>query len=85
MMQQEKVVIGDIFSKYDNLIAQIVAKACTFDSEIYAIADNARANLKSIMGIMAFNWNEGTPVLIKAEGKDAEDAVKEICEYLECK
>ena len=84
-MQQEKVVIGDIFTKYENPIAQIVAQACTYDREIYAIADHARANLKSIMGIMAFNWNEGTPVLIKAEGKDADEAVKEICEYLECK
>ena len=84
-MQQEKVVIGDIFTKYENPIAQIVAKSCTYDNEIYAIADHARANLKSIIGIMAFNWNEGTPVLIKAEGKDADEAVKEICEYLECK
>ena len=31
-MQQEKVVIGDIFTKYENPIAQIVAKACTYDS-----------------------------------------------------
>ena len=84
-MQQEKVVIGDIFTKYENPIAQIVAKACTFDSEIYAIADHARANLKSIMGIMACKWDEGTAVWIKAEGKDADEAVKEICEYLECK
>ena len=83
-MQQEKVVIGDIFTKYENPIAQIVAKACTFDSEIYAIADNARANLKSIMGIMAFNPSEGMSVDIVTEGSDEQEALVAIEKFLVC-
>ena len=84
-MSNKEIVVSDVSREHENPIAELVQVACQFDSNIVLENDNRKINAKSIMGIMAFNWNEGTPVLIKAEGKDAEDAVKEICEYLECK
>lgn len=83
-MQQDRVVVGDIFTKYDNPIAQIVQKACSFESDLYALGDNCRANLKSIMGIMAFNWNEGSSVTIQGTGVDEAEAVDAIVKYLKC-
>lgn len=83
-MYSESVKVANIFAKYSNPIAQIVQNACAFDSEIHAQVNNRRVNLKSIMGIMAFEWKEGMEVVVDAEGNDAEDAVKAICKYLLC-
>lgn len=83
-MYSESVKVADIFSKYSNPIAQIVQNACTFDSEIHAQISNRRVNLKSIMGIMAFEWKEGMEIEVDAEGDDAEEAVKAICRYFLC-
>lgn len=84
-MFETTVKVADIFQKYDNPIAEIVQNACTFESEIHAKANGKRVNLKSIMGIMAFEWTVGMDVDIEAEGDDAKAAVQKICDYLMCK
>lgn len=83
-MCQKDVEVANIFAKYNNPIAEIVQKACTFESEIHAYAGTKRVNLKSIMGIMAFDWSEGMQVSIQAEGSDEEDAVSSIQSFLAC-
>lgn len=83
-MFESTIKVADIFSAHDNPIAEIVQNACVFDSEIHAKANGKRVNLKSIMGIMAFEWTVGMDVLIEAEGSDAENAVNTICNYLMC-
>ena len=83
-MYKKTVKVADIFSKYSNPIAQIVQNACAYESEIHAQASNRRVNLKSIMGIMAFECKTGMEVEVEAEGADAEEAVNAICSYLLC-
>lgn len=84
-MYQQEVTIGSIFDKYSNPIAEIVQKACTYQSDLHAMTEKSRINLKSIMGIMAFKWDEGSVISIVGEGEDAESAVQDICKYIACK
>ncbi len=84
-MYTKEVVVGNIFEKYDNPIAEVVQKACGHESVIHVQSGSRRVNMKSIMGIMAVKWNEGATVEISAEGADAEAAVEEICSYLSCR
>lgn len=83
-MYSENVTVGNIFDKYANPIAEVVSKACSHEADVYASLDNKRVNLKSIMGIMAFQWDEGLVVKVEGTGEDAEEAVKEICSFLSC-
>jgi phosphocarrier protein len=83
-MCKKEVVVGDIFAEYDNPIAEVVQKACCYDSEIFVHAGQCKVNMKSIMGIMAVKWNKGTSVEIAAEGDDAQKAIEDIGEYLAC-
>lgn len=58
--------------------AEIVKTASRFDSKILLEVDGYTVNAKSIIGLMTLPASQGTIVKIVAEGKDAEQAVKEL-------
>ena len=49
-----------------------------YDSEVSVQKGKQRVNGKSIMGIMMLAAEKGSRVTIIAEGRDAQDAVKEL-------
>lgn len=77
-----EVVVSNIFSKYDNPIAEIVHISCKYSSSIHAMVENRSVNLKSIMGIMAVKWDEGMKLAIQAEGSDEKEAVEALKDFL---
>ena len=83
-MSKKSIVVSNVLEEHENPIAELVQVACSFDSEIILESENRRINAKSIMGIMAFQWDEGLVVKVEGTGEDAEEAVKEICSYLSC-
>ncbi len=56
----------------------LVKLANNFKSEIELLIDDSSANAKSIMSIMGLGLIKNSVVIIKAEGEDAEVALKEI-------
>lgn len=60
----------------DNLVPELVAAACQFDSEIHLESGNARLNAKSIMGLMALKFFGGREIKITAEGIDEMEALR---------
>jgi phosphocarrier protein len=56
----------------------LVKLANNFTSEIELLIDDSSANAKSIMSIMGLGLIKNSVVIIKAEGDDAEVALKEI-------
>ena len=56
----------------------LVKLANNFSSEIELSVDGESANAKSIMSLMGLGLTKDTVVTIKAEGADAEAALKEI-------
>ena len=66
-------------------LAKLVGLANEFSSKVFIVMENRQVNVKSIMGIMAFNPSEGMPVVIMANGSDEDAAVNAIEKFLICK
>ncbi|MFT8871106.1 MAG: phosphocarrier protein HPr [Sporolactobacillus sp.] len=56
----------------------LVSEASKFDSNISIEYNGKKANLKSIMGVMALGIMQGAEFKVAAEGSDADDAVAAI-------
>lgn len=63
-------------------IAMLVQIASRHDSSIYIMAEGKKVNAKSIMGMMSLVLNQGEKVTVVAEGKDEQEAVEHIGDYL---
>ena len=62
--------------------AQLVRLAATFSSDIYFSKDGVEVNGKSIMGVMMLAAECGSSLIIRATGRDAEQAVQAIAELV---
>lgn len=56
----------------------LVQEASRYSSEIKLIKDGEEFNAKSIMGLLSLSASKGDIFIIKAEGKDAKEAVEGI-------
>ena len=63
--------------------AQFVRCAARFASEVYVSRDGIEINGKSIMGVMMLAAEQGASIRIRAEGEDAERAVRELAELVQ--
>jgi len=55
--------------------AEIVKLAAKFESEITVVKDDLDVNGKSIMGVMMLAAENGSTIIFRAEGPDAEQAL----------
>lgn len=62
--------------------AIFVQKASKYDSTITISKDGENVNGKSIMGILMLGAQEGSVIVITADGQDAEKAIEELEEFL---
>ncbi|MBD7962540.1 phosphocarrier protein [Fictibacillus halophilus] len=53
----------------------LVNQAGQFSSDITLDYNGKSVNLKSIMGVMSLGIQQGSSIVIKAEGSDAEEAI----------
>lgn len=81
---RKEIIVKDIFGKYENPLAELVSLSCGYNCDVYAENEGKKCNLKSIMGIMAFNWDDGITVTLSADGDDADNAITAIEKYLTC-
>ena len=63
----------------------VVQTASNFASSITVIKDGIEANAKSIMGLLLLAAGKGSKIVVRAEGKDAKEALKEIGKLIEGK
>lgn len=63
-------------------IAMLVQVASRHESSIYIMAEGKRVNAKSIMGMMSLSLDRGETVTVVADGKDEQEAVEHIGDYL---
>lgn len=63
--------------------ALFVQKANQFKSDIHIIKDSKDISAKSIMGVMSLGVGQGSEILIRAQGEDAQQAVDALVELLE--
>ncbi len=63
-------------------VAQLVQVASRFDSEIFVEIGQKKVNAKSIMGMMTLGLDAGEQITLSANGKDEEDAMQSMEQYL---
>ncbi len=81
-MESKTITVGHPAGEELNPVAKLVQLACRFESSIYLENGTRKVNAKSIMGMMALTINKGMQITIYADGKDENQAVKEIESYL---
>ena len=77
-MTQEQVMITNKLGLHARAAAKLVHTASAFEAEIYVGTKNEEVNAKSILGILTLAATKGTPLNVRADGSDEEDAVRAI-------
>ena len=60
-----------------------VREASKFKSEITVYNGDHQANAKSILNVLGLGANQGTTITIRAQGEDADEALKALAELNE--
>jgi len=81
-MAEKKFMITAETGIHARPATQLVNKAGQYEAEVTLEYKGKSVNLKSIMGVMSLGVGQGSEVTIKAEGQDAEDALKGIEEIM---
>ncbi len=63
-------------------VAMLVQVASQYESSVYIATDGKKVNAKSIMGMMSLALGSGEAVKVIADGKDEEEAMQSMEEYL---
>lgn len=82
---EQKVIIENATGIHARPASMFVQAAAKFKSKITVTAKGKTVDAKSILMIMGMGLTKGTELTIKAEGADAEDAVKALVELVESK
>lgn len=64
-------------------VALFVQTASKFGSKLQIQVENKKVNAKSIMGVISLGIVDGEQVTISADGKDEEQAVYELIDFLQ--
>ena len=80
-MRTKELTISKDFAMLPDAVAELVQPACKFESSSYAIADEKRINLKSIMGVMSLVAIKSNELVIEIDGADEDDAIASLAGF----
>lgn len=78
MVVTKKLTVKNKLGLHARPAAIFVQLANKFDCQITVVKGKTKVNGKSIMGILMLAAGKGSRIYIKAEGDDADEAVKEL-------
>lgn len=84
-MEVQTFTIKNRLGLHARAAALLVKTANRFSSEIIIEKDGIEVNGKSIMGILMLAAAKGTKITLKAEGKDAVEAIQSLGKLIESK
>ncbi len=81
-MKQAELMIRNQLGLHARACALFVKAAARFQSHIIVSRDDLEVNGKSIMGVMMLAAEEGSTILVRAEGPDEEQAIAALAELV---
>ncbi|MCD6115410.1 HPr family phosphocarrier protein [bacterium] len=81
-MIKRKLIIENKYGLHARPAAQFVQIASQYDADIKIKKDNIEVNGKSIMGILMLAVEKGSEVELSVNGKNEEDAIEALSEFL---
>jgi phosphocarrier protein len=82
-MTQQQVEIINRLGLHARAAAKLVHTANGFRSEVFVGTGEEEVNAKSILGLLTLAATKGTPLTVRAEGEDEEEAVKAVVSLFE--
>jgi len=82
-MTQRQVQIINRLGLHARAAAKLVHTANSFRSEIFVGTSEEEVNAKSILGLLTLAATKGTPLTVRADGDDEEDAVSAVVALFE--
>lgn len=83
MIEKRTVIISNKTGLHARPASQFVQKAGQFSSDVSIIFKDKEVNAKSIMGVLSLGISQGSEIVIKSEGDDADTAVEELVNFIE--
>ena len=80
MVEKKVQAKRDLQARTAALFVQLAGK---FEANTKIALDNKQTSCKSIMGMISLGVLEGYDVVLTAEGADAEEAIKELSDFME--
>jgi phosphocarrier protein HPr len=77
-MVQVKVLVVNVKGLHLSAAADLVKIASAFESDVRLSKDGVEVDAKSIMGLLSLAASMGSEVIVRADGKDEEGAVRAI-------
>jgi phosphocarrier protein len=84
-MRREEVRITNKLGLHARAAAKVVHTASTFSSDIFIGTELEEVNAKSILGLLTLAATKGTPMAVRADGDDEDEAVRVLVELFEAK
>lgn len=81
-MKEKEIVVSNKIGLVSRAAANFVDRCKQYRSDVYIELDSRIYNGKSIMSVLSMSCGGGTPLLIKCDGDDAEEALEGIESYL---
>ncbi len=81
-MNSRSVTIVNKLGLHARAATRLVNCASAFEAELWIKTGDKTINAKSIMGVLTLAANEGTVLVIEADGPDREDALQAIYELI---
>ena len=85
LVEEQIFIIKNKLGLHARAANMVVQVASNFASTITMDKDGIEANAKSIMGLLLLAAGQGSKVVVRAQGKDAKEAVAEIGKLIEGK
>jgi phosphocarrier protein HPr len=85
MMMERTVEIVNRNGLHARPAAEIVKLSSKFNCDITIVREDLEVNGKSIMGVMMLAAEDGSNILVRADGPDAEQAVSAIADLVAAK
>jgi phosphocarrier protein HPr len=84
-MVQREIVISNKLGLHARAAAKLVQVCARFASPVFLLCKNKEINGKSILGVMMLAAGKGTPLTLRAEGIDAEEAIIAVADLFDRK
>lgn len=82
---EKELLVTNKWGLHGRTSAMLVEAARKYEADIWLIRDDAVVDCKSILDVMTMACTQGTPVVIRAKGVDAEAALADLAELMDNK
>ena len=84
-MQERQITVSNKLGLHARASAKLVQLVQGFRSQVWLVNGTREVNAKSIMGVMMLAAGIGTPLTIRADGPDEEQAMNAVADLFERK